>query len=727
MTRATDRAVRWVYVFPWLVAHEDERWTRDAVDIGSANKVAAISSLAIEHHRTLPLYALMPLLDEHAQIHDMGLETRASNLLLREQVSTFGDISNLTVADLFSLRGAGATTVEGIIRTFVGFCVMQATRGAIGPVDEMPFNPLEIAESEPSQRPVLKEIGDVLDTLASWHRARNSLSSPMLDGDAFYEPLPEVVAQAIVRLKSMTTEEWLGASIPAPNPAALLDELVSALPERDKLILERRILPSRPDTLDGIGHDLGVTRERVRQLESSLRGRFELWLNPTTEIGMLAASIRQRLGGLSRLARLLEDMPALADRVATLNLPAWYVIDKLDDGFESDGMWIAQPSLEDARSQSTLRFQQAESSAGVSSIQSIRESTSDWHLLSEEDLREWFSRLGYRLMGEYLLSPALRSQTDLAAAYLAIEGIPAAAEEIHESVAPTASLRSFKNRLGDDARFVRVDRNKWALREWGHREYSGIRETIHAIVRERGPQRLDALIEDLTGDFDVSPKSIAAYASVWPLETVMGVVRIAKARKTPRRSLSQTRGIYRTARGIAMRLIVNTDHLRGSGFAVPTGLATAVGLEPGDTRDYQAESGAVSMGWGGVQPAFGSIRRELLRLDATVGEVVFVVIDNETVGVRRAGPEPRDPVAAVRYWIDSPRIDELSSSEVASAIGLSPSSQWPTVIHALRDRGETEIVARLLEVLPRDDAFEPIHATPIDSRFKIVAVEDASD
>lgn len=718
-----NKDLKWVHMFPWLVAHVDDSWTNEIADSTKGSRIAATASLAIEDHPTLPLFALLPLLDETAPLSEMGMSTRAVNLFTRERASTFGDISGHTVGDLLQFRNAGVTTVQSILISLLRASILGAKPGTVPPVDDE-VEAFESTEMMPSGHPLQERLIDAIETISQWHRARNSSHAALLGERAFEAPVPEGVDSALRWLQTVTADQWLGDMASAPDPVALIEDAIGQLDERGIRILQHRILAEEPLTLDAIGADLGVTRERIRQLESKLRGQFASWLSPLTELGMVAAAIRQRLGGLSALERLLDDMPALREHVPAVSLPAWYVIDKLDDGFESDGTWVALTSLDTARRQSALRFQQAEMLTGVASIASLRAATSDWHLLSIQDLTLWYRSLGYREIDGHLMAPTLRSQPDLAAAYLGVRGQSATAEEIQLAVAPTASARSLRNRLGDDDRFVRVDRNEWALREWGQKEYTGIRDTLQRIITEKGPQAIDSLIEDLTADFDVSPKSIAAYSTAWPLETVNGIVRFAESRRVPRRTLSQTKGIYRTVDGVAMRLVVAIDHLRGSGFPVPVALATAVGLEPGQKIELTAATGIVSLGWNANQPALGSIRKELMALDIAAGELVFLRIVGDRFSVHSAGIEPREPSAAVRYWLGLTGTGDLESSQIASAIGLSAVSHWPTIVHALRDRGETEALQQLLEVLPEDSAFDPIHATPIGARFKIVAVDD---
>lgn len=58
---------------------------------------------------------------------------------------------------------------------------------------------------------------------------------------------------------------------------ALRGQLVRAfeqLPDRERYIIERRFLGDEPRTLQELGEDLGISRERIRQLEARAKGRI---------------------------------------------------------------------------------------------------------------------------------------------------------------------------------------------------------------------------------------------------------------------------------------------------------------------------------------------------------------------------------------------------------------------------------------------------------------------
>ncbi|MCC5983947.1 MAG: RNA polymerase factor sigma-32 [Rhodobacteraceae bacterium] len=55
---------------------------------------------------------------------------------------------------------------------------------------------------------------------------------------------------------------------------ALLHDAVRALPERERMIVARRHLVDEPATLNELGDEMGISKERVRQLEERALGRI---------------------------------------------------------------------------------------------------------------------------------------------------------------------------------------------------------------------------------------------------------------------------------------------------------------------------------------------------------------------------------------------------------------------------------------------------------------------
>ena len=82
-----------------------------------------------------------------------------------------------------------------------------------------------------------------------------------------------------------TPEEWVGADLEVTLRKSELQAALAALPERERYIIERRHLNLAPETLQDVGLTLGISRERVRQLEVRAMGRMRSWL---AESGKLA-------------------------------------------------------------------------------------------------------------------------------------------------------------------------------------------------------------------------------------------------------------------------------------------------------------------------------------------------------------------------------------------------------------------------------------------------------
>jgi RNA polymerase sigma-32 factor len=57
-----------------------------------------------------------------------------------------------------------------------------------------------------------------------------------------------------------------------------LGEAMSLLSERERRIVEQRLLADEPRTLESLGNEMGVSKERVRQLEARAHGKIRVAL-----------------------------------------------------------------------------------------------------------------------------------------------------------------------------------------------------------------------------------------------------------------------------------------------------------------------------------------------------------------------------------------------------------------------------------------------------------------
>lgn len=59
-----------------------------------------------------------------------------------------------------------------------------------------------------------------------------------------------------------------------------IGEAMAVLNDRERLVIEKRVMAEEPESLQGLGVRLGLTRERVRQIESEALRKLGMRLNP---------------------------------------------------------------------------------------------------------------------------------------------------------------------------------------------------------------------------------------------------------------------------------------------------------------------------------------------------------------------------------------------------------------------------------------------------------------
>jgi RNA polymerase sigma-32 factor len=92
-----------------------------------------------------------------------------------------------------------------------------------------------------------------------------SLEAPTRDG---------LVPKDLVRDEREGPEAQAARNEERARLALRVQDALSELSEREQLIVRSRLMSDEPETLEGIGEKLGVSRERVRQLESRARQKI---------------------------------------------------------------------------------------------------------------------------------------------------------------------------------------------------------------------------------------------------------------------------------------------------------------------------------------------------------------------------------------------------------------------------------------------------------------------
>jgi len=98
-----------------------------------------------------------------------------------------------------------------------------------------------------------------------------SVDMPLTEGE-------EGTLLDVLKSSAATAEEQVGEAEFRAQLGAKIREFGATLRDKDRLIFEQRLLAEDPRTLQEIGEHYGISRERVRQIESRLKRRLKEFL-----------------------------------------------------------------------------------------------------------------------------------------------------------------------------------------------------------------------------------------------------------------------------------------------------------------------------------------------------------------------------------------------------------------------------------------------------------------
>jgi hypothetical protein len=702
-------ALRWLDAFPWIeaasagsgnVTENTGRWWLEPIEgSGTAQRsdhLADISDLALERLTRWTIGQIFPSLPAGTVLSGLSMTNRARNAFSRLGYQTAGDLQALELGELLDMPQVGIGTVDSIVQALAD----ASTTDALPVILSTRASEVTLYEHDHRSEPPHTEFFvDDIRMVASWYAALGMPERPLL-GMALPPCIPPEIEKARQRLEMLSAGDVVADEQAGLDVAQLLQHAVNALDHRAQQILARRFFADKPDTLEVLGRALSVTRERVRQLEAKARSEMVDSLGSGSLLGNVSATVQELVGTVLPLADLIALVPALAHPVEAVGQPAWRVLDRLDDAYEIEDGWCATPTVLSAQTETLTRLQELANSHGVVRIEDLGPLNPNQPLESgEASQRNWLRHCGWILDGDYVFTRT-QSVGDRAASILSVAGSPMMSQEILDRFDIERSLSSLRNALASDDRFERVDRDTWALAEWGLDTYSGVRALVRAEVARNGGQiTMEELIERITGGYNVTAGTVIAYASAPPFEASSGMVRLAVGDREVRKGPDRTRRLYRRPNAWLYRVKVTKDHSRGSGSPAPIAIAAMLGIQPGHTQQLSSTLGPQSISWTGNQPSFGTIRRFLVADDIETGSEVFLVIgDDGSFCIEPVEPGGANSLDRALRLIGATGSDEGKRplTSLATAIGLPPDSPTASVIGGYRERGDADIAELLL-------------------------------
>lgn len=467
--------------------------------------------------------------------------------------------------------------------------------------------------------------------------------------------------------------------------ATALTTHTEGLDEAERDVLVHRILGN--ETLRQVAQRVDASHEYVRQVDQRVRASFQELLGSPRFHDLVQGVAKLPLTPVEDLA---GEAPALGGKVADLSRTALEVLAALDGGYEVHSGFYVPGDLRAAKQQTVDLLETLSDDLQAAPLDELQEAFG----FERPVLDAWLALIGVETMEGFALAPATNI-ADQAAAALYISGEPLRVEELLEKLPRKRSIRSLRNRLGVDERFVRVDVDAWGLAAWGEETYAGIRSAIGERVDALGGRvPVEDLVRSLTEQFSVAKTSVLSYAASPPYETRGGFVTRRTGQVEADTDPHSTSSLYRTSDGWVYRAPVVAAHFRGIGGSLPMGVAAALNLKFGERQEFTSLLGPQHVYWTGLQPTLGTVRRFVKDLDE--GDQIFLHFgDDGTFNVTEV-PEPSDdPLADALNLIGAG--DSVGDPLTLFSQALSyPGQLSPTAVErALSARGD-EDVARLV-------------------------------
>lgn len=315
------------------------------------------------------------------------------------------------------------------------------------------------------------------------------------------------------------------------QPKQITKKLVKILPQRSQDVITKRYgvaISSDHMTLEAIGKEYGITRERVRQIEenslSTIRksDEFKKTYDIFSELNNLMLELGCIVSENELLDHLSKNESVRNHLHFLLVLGNEFKKSKEDDQFKHRWSVDAQVAEKIETAIRTVYKEMSkdalisDSEISESLINHLGDISSEYK--KDEIIRRWLNiskKIGRNPLGEWGRSESpninVKGIRDYAFLVIRRHGSPIhfreVAEQINKLFDKKAHVATCHNELIKDSRFVLVGRGLYALTDWGYA--SGVvRDVIRNIIQKHGPLTKDEIISKVLKERYVKENTI---------------------------------------------------------------------------------------------------------------------------------------------------------------------------------------------------------------------------
>lgn len=315
------------------------------------------------------------------------------------------------------------------------------------------------------------------------------------------------------------------------QPKQITKKLVKILPQRSQDVIVKRYgigVSSDHLTLEAIGKEYGITRERVRQIEenslASIRKSEDF--KKTQEVFTELHNLIVELGSVISESELLDHLSkneSIRNHIHFLLVLGNEFKKSKEDDYFKHRWYVDSQAVEKIENAIRNLYKELTKDALISDseiIDALLKHLDDVapQYKKEEIIRRWLNmskRIGRNPLGEWgrAESPNINVKGIRDYAFLVIRrhGSPIhfreVAEQINKLFDKKAHVATCHNELIKDSRFVLVGRGLYALTDWGYA--SGVvRDVIKNIIDKHGPLTKEEIISKVLKERYVKENTI---------------------------------------------------------------------------------------------------------------------------------------------------------------------------------------------------------------------------